>query len=259
MKRLAALIPVTLIAAALPLAAGTRISVDQSKGTETTQQEILFDATRIRINSFKGGDEQSVLFLTDGGRDRLVILDTKKNEYTEIDRAALDSFKKRIRDAQDRIANMGPLARAVAERKMRERIGDIPDKDAPKPVYTSKGGNTVNGFACANYEGTLSGKKVSDICAARPDALKIPNDSFDVFARMRQFASELREVAPGRMSPNSANIADSAITGFPVIRTQFDKNKIIAKSEVKKVEPANFSDADFSLGSAKKRELKREQ
>jgi len=74
----------TVALSTAPLFAGVRI---QSENTDLSTKKvstdvILLDATRMRMDS---DDGRSVMFLTDGGRDRMVILDKAKNTYQEID------------------------------------------------------------------------------------------------------------------------------------------------------------------------------
>jgi len=83
--------PISLTAiflAAAPLWAGVRVKAEQTeiKTNETTQQELLLDNDRLRATE----RNRSMLFLTDGGRERMVVLDPARNEYREMDRQSME-------------------------------------------------------------------------------------------------------------------------------------------------------------------------
>src|SRR5512142_3472652 len=109
MKRFAFV--VTAAFAAAPLFAGVRI---QSENTDlatkkVTTDVILLDANRLRVDS---DDGRSVMFLTDGGRNRMVMLDKAKNTYEEIDEQTMQQMGQQMSAAmaqmQAAMKNMTP-------------------------------------------------------------------------------------------------------------------------------------------------------
>ena len=48
---------------------------------------------------------------------------------------------------------------------------------------------------------------------------------------------------------------DQGYEGFPIQKTDFDNGQATKRSELKSITRTNFTDADFSLGNAKKVEL----
>jgi len=54
----------------------------------TDQQELLLDATRFRTNN----GNTSAIFLTDGGRNRMLMLTKSRNEYMEMDQQTMDQM-----------------------------------------------------------------------------------------------------------------------------------------------------------------------
>lgn len=256
MKRLA------LIAiAAAPLFAGVKI-VSESTDLATkkvTTDVILMDSSRMRFDS---DDGKSVLFLTDGGRNRLVMLDKAKNQYQEIDEATMKQLAEQLSGAmaqmQAAMKNMPPEQRAMMEKMMK---GKMPQAAAaaPKTVYTAKGSGSVNGFSCTKYEGDLNGQKESELCAALPAQLKLSAADMQIFDKMRQFSSTLvstLENSPVKVSVPSNYGFESGYDGFPVQKTEFDNGgQATKRSELKSMTRPSFTDADFSLGNAKKVEL----
>jgi hypothetical protein len=243
--------------AALPLTAGVRIQMENTDLTtnKVSMQEMLIDATRFRTNV---DANTSTMFLTDGGRNRLVILDKQKNEYRELDQQTMDQMGKQMQGAmaqmEEAMKNMPPQQREMMEKMMK---GKMPQASAPvaQTVYTAKGRSTVNGFACTQYDGTRSGEKVADVCAAQPSVLKFAAGETQLFEKLREFsAGFMKTMANMPMLSNIANsaAAEYGFEGFPVQRTTFRNGQAATKQELKSATTASFGDADFSLGNAKK-------
>jgi len=258
MKRL------TLVAAAAlaasSLFAGVRI---QSEGTNLATKKvstdvILLDANRLRVDS---DDGKSVMFLTDGGRNRMVMLDKAKNQYQEIDEETMKQMGQQMSAAmaqmQAAMKNMPPDQRAMMEKMMK---GKMPQAAAaaPKTVYTAKGSGSVNGFSCTKYEGDLSGVKESEVCAALPAQIKLTPADLQIFEKMKQFSSSLLSAlanSPVHISVPSGYGFEEGYEGFPIQKIDFENGQATKRSELKSITRTNFTDADFSLGNAKKVEL----
>jgi hypothetical protein len=243
-----------------PLFAGVRI---QSENTDlstkkVTTDVILLDANRMRMDS---DDGRSVLFLTDGDRDRMVMLDKTKNTYQEIDEQMMKQMGEQMSGAmaqmQAQLKNMPPEQRAMMEKMMK---GKMPQTAAaaPKTVYTAKGSGSVNGFSCTKYDGVLSGEKEAEVCAALPAQLKLTPSDFQVLDKMKQFSSSLLSAlasSPIRVNVPTAAGLESGYDGFPVQKTDFANGQPTRRGELKSITRVSFSDADFSLGTAKKVEM----
>ena len=180
MKRLAF---ATALFATAPMFAGVKIVSENTDlaTKKVTTDVILLDANRLRVDS---DDGKSVMFLTDGGRNRMVMLDKAKNQYQEIDEQTMQQLGQQMSAAmaqmQAAMKNMPPDQRAMMEKMMK---GKMPQAAAaaPKTVYTSKGSGSVNGFSCTRYEGDLSGVKESEVCAALPAQIKLTPARFADF------------------------------------------------------------------------------
>jgi uncharacterized protein YabE (DUF348 family) len=124
-------------------------------------------------------------------------------------------------------------------------------------AFAAKGRATVNGFACTNYEGTRAGQKVSEICAAQPADLKITANDYQVFRKMQEFADGLRKAMQNSPLAGALNlnVAQSGVDGFPVQSTTFENGQVTRKEVVKSVADAALTDAEFSVGSARKTEM----
>ena len=247
----------TAALAAAPLFAGVRI---QSESTDlatkmVTTDLILLDTNRIRLETDKN---TSVMFLTDGGRNRMVMLDKARNTYQEIDEETMNQMAQQMSGAmaqmQAQMKNMTPEQRAMMEKMMK---GKMPQAAAPKRVYTAKGSGSVNGFSCTKYEGVMGGEKETEVCAALPAQLKLTPADLQIFEKMKQFSATLTSAlasAPVRVNVSTGSI-EPGYEGFPIQRVDFDKGQATKRSELKSITRVNFTDADFSLGDAKKVEL----
>lgn len=256
------IVPVLLgIAAAIPLFAGKRIEMQSTDlvNNKVTPNSILLDADRMRVDQ----GNTSVMFLTKGG-NHVVILDKARNEYRELTQADIEQLGQQLNSAMSQLnemmKNVPPAQRAQMEAMLKGRMGAAAPgvAAAAATTYTAKGGATVNGFKCTNYEGTREGQKVAELCAAQPGDLKIAPTDFQVMEKMRDMFSGL--VSSVQNSPfanmNLATaITDKGINGFPVQATTFSNGQAKSREELKSVSDATFSDADFSTGSAKKVDL----
>ena len=242
----------------VPLTAGVRINTEITTvpGNKTTTQEMLIDSTRLRVNI---DADSSVLFLTDGGRNRMVMLDKRRNEYHEIDQQMMDGMGKQMQgmmaQMQEQMKNMPPQQREMMERMMKGKMPPMGGPPPAKTVWAAKGRSTVSGFECAQYEGTRNAQKVAEVCAASPSALKFTAADAQIFEKMREFMAGLQDALarmPMAAGFSGSAFADAGFEGFPVQRVSFRDGQPSEKQELKSAAPANFTDADFSLGNAKK-------
>ncbi|MEZ5351091.1 MAG: hypothetical protein R2762_00510 [Bryobacteraceae bacterium] len=251
----------TLLAAA-PLCAGVRVvSETKEHGSgSVTKQEMLVDNTRLRMN-ITGKQNMSILFLTDGG-NRMLMLDRNRNEYREIDQATMDQMSRQVQGMmagmEEKLKNMPPEQRAMIEKMMKGRMGQMGSQAAPvKTTYTAKGSATMNGFRCTNYDGTRGGEKVAELCAASPSVVSMAPSDYQVFSKMREFVAGFAKMAANSpLAPKGVDsMADTSINGLPVHHVSFVNGQPVSTTDVKTVQKASFSDADFSTGDAKKMDL----
>jgi hypothetical protein len=189
------------------------------------------------------------------------MLDKAKNQYQEIDEETMKQMGQQMSAAmaqmQAAMKNMPPDQRAMMEKMMK---GKMPQAAAaaPKTVYTAKGSGSVNGFSCTKYEGDLSGVKESEVCAALPAQIKLTPADLQIFEKMKQFSSSLLSAlanSPVHISVPSGYGFEEGYEGFPIQKIDFENGQATKRSELKSITRTNFTDADFSLGNAKKVEL----
>jgi len=250
--------------AAPTYAAGLRAQMESTRVEtgETTHEEILLDADRLRINSTSKDTNTSFIFLSDGGHDRMLMLDKKRNEYRETDQQTMNQVSDQLKGAmaqmQEQMKNMPPEQREMMEKMMKCKMGQMPGRGAApvRTVYTAKGSSSVNGFSCTRYEGVRGGEKVAEVCAAKPSDLKFSPSDFQVFEKMKEFAASVQSAfANATGGGNFRSVGELGYEGFPVEHTTFSQGKIEMKSELKSISRTSFNDADFSVGGAKKVEI----
>jgi len=245
-------------------AAGLRAQMESTRldTGEVTHEEILLDADRLRINTMGKDSNKSVMFLTDGGRDRMVMLDKNRNEYREMDQQTANQVSEQLQGVmaqmQEQMKNMPPQQREMIEKMMKGKMGGMAGRGAAtvRTVYTAQGGGSVNGFSCTRYEGMRGPEKVAEVCAAKPSDLKFSPSDFQVFDKMKEFAANLQSAFTNSLGVgNFRSMAEPGYEGFPIAQTTFSGGKPEVKTELKSLARASFSDPDFSLGNAKKVEI----
>jgi hypothetical protein len=242
--------------ATAPLFAGVRIQMENTNlsDNKTSTQTIMLDNTRLRVDA---DEKTSMMFLTDGGKNRMLILDRTRNEYRVMDEETMKQMAAQVSGAMAQMEavmkNMTPEQRKMMEQAMK---GKMPQAAAaaPKTVYTAKGSGTVNGFSCTKYDGMQGATKVADICAAAPSQIKVTPNDFQVFEKMKQFFAGMMDTMKNSPfgSGMQSSFADAGFEGFPVQRIGFRNGQPADRMEVKSIANTNFSDADFSVGAAKK-------
>ena len=247
-------------------AAGLRAQMESTRieTGEVTHDEILLDADRLRVNSTSKDSNRSFMYLTDGGRERIVLLDKNRNEYREMDKQSIDQASQQLQGVmaqmQEKMKNMPPEQREMMEKMMKGKMGQAAGRGAApiRTVYTAKGSGSVNGYSCTRYEGVRGTEKVAEVCAAKPSDLRVSASDFQVFEKMKEFSASMQTAFLNAVGGGGGNarpsVFETGYEGFPIEQTTFSGGKPERKSELKSAARASFSDADFSLGNAKKME-----
>jgi len=253
------------LALVTPLPAGVRMKGETTevKTGEKSEQTILLDAGRIRVDMKGARTNTSMMILGEGDNWRMIVLDANKNEYMEMDPAAMQGMQSGIQQAmaglQEKMKDMTPEQRAMMEKMMSGRMPSMAGAGAeqPRTVYAAKGSATVNGFRCTRYEGTRGDEKVAEVCAADPGQLGVSAADFQGFEKIREWGENLRRSMAS--SPLGGMIRgemmEAGFQGFPVEQKSFRSGELVRTTEVKSIERVSFSAADFSTGSARKMEM----
>lgn len=229
---------------------------------KTVDFATMIDATRLRTNMKGQGVDSSMIYLLDGEDYKIIVLDNTKKEYRVMDRKTIENLSQQIGGAmakmQEQMKNMSPEQRAMME-KMMSKMGNVRGAGTPPPSidYKEIGSGNVNGRACTKYEGTRSGQKISELCAASPESLNLNKADFAVIEKMTTALEGVMK-SMGQlpfMRARGLTLFDKQINGIPVEQTHFESGKPVSKFELKDSTRQNFSDADFSTGDAKQVEM----
>jgi hypothetical protein len=254
----------TLTALALLAApgwAGVRMRAEMTdvRSGVTTAQTMMMDGDRIRIDQASAQGEISTILLADPGNVRILMINRAKNEYYEIDQKTMEQMQQQISGAmaqmQEQLKNMPPEQRAMVEKMMAGKMGQMGQAQArPSTVYTAGGSATMNGFRCTRYEGTRGGQKVTEVCAADPSQLNVSASDFRGFEKLREFSESMRKsMSQMPMAQVAApDFAEPGFQGFPVHQSHFRDGQLAQKFDLKELQRATFTDTDFSPGNARK-------
>jgi hypothetical protein len=237
-----------LAATALHAAEGVQIvqrtTIDGA--THTSQLQISRDRMRADVPDSSSGAKQIVIF--DAARQVIDLVNVDGKTYMEVTKEQIDQLGAQMQDMmgqmQAAMANMPPAQRAQMEAMMRGRGMGAMAAPAVKTEYRKTGTERVGQWTCDKYEGTLSGQKVSEVCAVDPAALGLAPADMQI---MGQLASFFRKLVPqGAAMLNLGSAEDQGFPGVPVKSVTTVGGKQIT-SELAEVSRQTFPDALFQV------------
>jgi hypothetical protein len=220
-------------------------SVTTGSGTAMTHQ-IDIDAHRMRMES-GGGPAGSQVFIFDGTRQVMIMVNPANKTYSEISKADLDALSGQMSAAmsqmQEAMKNMPPEQRARVEAMMKGRMGGAAAAVPARPVYKNVGTDKVGKWTCDKYEGTTNGQKTSELCTVDPKVLGLNTTDFAVTKDFADFF--------GKLIPSGAAQAfrvgspeDQGFSGVPVRSVYYGAGQPIT-SEITDIHHQAFTDATF--------------
>jgi len=220
-------VAVCLVASTAYAADGVLI-VEKSTGNgSTTTNQIQIQGNRMRAEGANQTGGKHV-FMFDGARQVMTLIDVDKKTYSEITKADMDRLAAQMSDAmaqmQQQLAKMPPEQRAQMEAMMKGRgmPGFGAAAPAAKTQYKKTGTDRVGKWTCDKYEGYDNGEKTSEICTVDPKALGFSMSDFAVSKQMAEF---FNVEAFKRMMPNMkqmfsfGSLEDQGYSGVPIRRT----------------------------------------
>jgi len=220
-------------------------SVTTGSGTAMTHQ-IDIDAHRMRMES-GGGPAGSQVFIFDGTRQVMIMVNDANKTYSEISKADLDALSGQMSAAmsqmQEAMKNMPPEQRARMEGMMRGRMGGAGAGAAARPTFKKTGTGTVGKWTCDKYEGYTNGQKTMDVCTVDPKVLGLTTTDFAV---TKDFADFFGKLIPSGAAQafRVGNAEDQGFSGVPV-QTIVTTNGQTVTSEITDVHRQAFTDATF--------------
>lgn len=241
-----------LLAGPVPAADGVLISqkISSNSGTTSTHQ-VQIEPHRMRMEMAGGARGGTQVFVFDGTREVMLMIDDAHKTYSEITKADLDAVGAQMSSAmsqmQEAMKNMPPEQRAQVEAMMRGRgmaaRGAV--AAAAKPVYKPAGTDTVGKWRCDKYDGYTDGQKTSEICTVDP---KVLGFSAADFAVTKDLAAFFQKLMPANVSQmfRVGTPEETGFSGVPVRSVTTIGSQTIT-SEITDVHRQAFPDSTFQV------------
>ena len=242
-------------AAAPALAGLTGVLEERAPGGKTSTGKMMLETDRLRMETEDG------TFIFRGDRQVLWMISEKDKTYRELTKADIDKIAGQMNalmpQIEEQLKGMSPEERAMVESMMKGKMGAGMVSAAKKTYVKSGGSETINGFACSNYDAMKGDKKVARVCAADWKALGVTSDDVKVFTSMYTFIEPmmgaLADMMPGLVQKSGPEGDKSGIPGFPVRTTTFGK-KGDRVEELKSLTRGDVPASSFDLPPGLKKE-----
>ena len=221
--------------------------VTSGSGMAMTHQ-IEIDPHRMRMET-TGGAGGGQVFIFDGTRQVMIMVNDTNKTYSEISKADLDALSGQMSAAmsqmQEAMKNMPPEQRARMEAMMKGRMGAAGAAAAApaKPVYKKVGTDKVGKWTCDKYEGYTDGQKTSELCTVDPKVLGLGTTDFAVTKDFAEFFGKLMP-ANAAQTFRVGSAEDQGFSGVPV-RMVVTSNGQTITSEMTDVHRQAIPDASF--------------
>ena len=216
-------------------------------GAPEVTHQIDIDTHRMRMER-GGAPGAGQVFIFDGTRQVMLMVNETNKTYSEITKADVDALSGQVSAAmaqmQDAMKNMPPEQRARIEAMMKGRMGGAGAAvGASKPEYRKTGTGKVGKWACDKYEGYTNGQKTIELCTVDPKVLGLSTTDFAVTKDFAEFFSKLLP-ASAAQAFTVGSLEQQGFSGVPV-QTVVTSNGQTITSEITDVHRQAFSDAMF--------------
>jgi Domain of unknown function (DUF4412) len=233
------------VAAQASAADGVLIVQKVTAGTGVAMtHQIEIEPHRMRVES-GGSPGGSQVFIFDGTRQVMLMVNDASKSYSEITKADVDAMSGQVSTAmsqmQEMLKNMPPEQRAKIQGAMRGMGGA--GGPAAKTEYRKNGTATVGKWTCDVYDGYANGQKTSELCTVDPKVLGFGTQDFGV---TKDFAEFFGKLMPGSASQafRVGTLEEQGFSGVP-IRSIVTTNGQTITSELTDVKRQSFPDGTF--------------
>jgi hypothetical protein len=257
-SKLATLVAIGL-ACTPPASAADGLLVVQRVTTNGTARttEIQIEVNRMRAEVDEAGQGLRVVVF-DATEQVMRLIDPARKSYTEMTKADVDRMGSQLSDMQAKMEamfqNMPPEQRAKMEAMMKGR-GMPPGAGMGQAVrmqYRKTGTSKVGKWACDTYEGQMSGKKVSEICAVSPQTLGFREADFAVTAQLAEFFRGLMPQGADAIF-QAGRPEQQGYSGIPVRQVTTAGGREVV-SDLVEVKRQSFADAIFAVPAGYKKD-----
>jgi hypothetical protein len=219
--------------------------ITSSSGTAVSHQ-IQVEQHRMRIES-GGGPAGSQVFVFDGTRQVMLMINDANKTYSEITKDDVDAISSQMSaamsQAQQATKNMTPEQRAQMDAIMRGGMRGAAAAAPAKTVYKKVGTGTVGKWTCDQYEGYRGDKKTVDLCTVDPKVLGFTAADFAVTKDLSAFYQKLMPSLAQEMF-HIGTPEEQGFSGLPV-RSVMTFNGQTMTSEITDVHRQSFPDSLF--------------
>jgi hypothetical protein len=207
---------------------GVTFVLSETRDGKVTTTLTQMDRSHIRTETGSG------VFIFDGDAQVARIVNMERKSYTEMSKADMQKMSQQMSAAMDKLKDLPPAQRAMAEKMMAGRGMSGRGPAAAPIAYKAAGADKAGQWACTKYDGTRGSEKVLELCTVEPGALGLTPADFEA---ARQLAEFMKSLMP-QMADQIATVgtpAEQGFAGYPIRRSHFSNGKVTSVSELKEI------------------------
>lgn len=252
MKQIGKYILVLAAFAASSTFAGTQLVLQEIKKGKATGETVTLsvEGDMLRMDNTGGKNASQVIF--NNVKKEMMLIDHKEKEYTKMNEAQIAKIAKKMDDAKKQMDAQLAKMPAAQRDMMKSMMGGImaeTKKIVAKLVKTSRTDKAA-GESCTITELYLDGKKTQEYCVTAASNFK---GSEKVLASMKGMSDMFQKLyesmskfLPGMSQVNPFNEI-SKLNGLPIIVIDFEKGKVVRRSELVSVNSKSFDKGFFQV------------
>jgi hypothetical protein len=238
------------------LDAGVTISATHTTTARPNDKMVnktYIDSDRLRMESQALDANQIVIFRQDKGL--FWVIDQKAATYMEITKEDLQKMKAKLDEAKtmmdEQMKGLPPEQRQMMEKMMKGRMPMMQQAaGASKTTYKKvAGGEKVNQWVCAKYEGYRDDKKIKEVWTTDWKSLGLTPETFKVMKDISEFFDSFaKDMAAAYDKVGSEEWEkEQGYTGIPIKTQSYADGQLRATTEVTEVRQEKLAASLFDL------------
>ena len=228
---------------------------------EVMTHQMSVEGRDLRMELTSGEEGPSNTMIYHGDRREMVVIDHDRKSYFVIDQQALRSMAERQKQAmsqmQQMLKNVPENQRAMIEKMMKQRMGQIPAQqpELPESEIRETGRRAVKAsYPCQEYEIWQAGRKIRELWVTDWRNIKGGHEAKPALEEMAGFFNDMRQSfanASGMPGAGAARRGGSFMNfmqqtdGFPVVTLGFKdgvltEETVLRSSKRQTLAPAAF-------------------
>ena len=231
--------------------------------TGTVAVSVQGEAMRLEASEPSSGESGSLLY--NRAANEMTAIDHERREFYVFDEQTMQQMAGQVSDAmrqmQQAMAELPPEQRAMAEKMMKQRMGQFQETITPQRLEKTGESDSVNGYDCEMYNVFEADRKMRDMCVTPWGDIEGGSEMANAMVEMAEFFESIRESFAqsgmdmmGSRSEVFSHMRD--IKGFPVRSRDYDasgrleRESNLVSSEMRDIDPALFQPpAGYKKGS----------